>query len=342
MPPTTLRRGQRSLNLAKCDNAGLALERYLALQDDPAAKEKLFEAVSERSVSDIYVSAYTRWKKTLDATPDCTIVEAKVGSRMIIGLGAESVLETAITLHRVYGVPVIPGSALKGMCRHYFSNSVEESADRAEHVKILFGDTTSQGFITFLPAWYVPGSAIGNKPLKRDVLTVHHQNYYTSRGNAAPSDFDDPIPVGFISATGEYLIAIQGPNPEWTNYALDLLKRALAEYGVGGKTSSGYGRLFDSTLSNHTTTSRSNVTGAFGQDRPPFHAVAKLRKSLQQLKLNEIKSKLDGCGNQWLNLPSDTTQDEKAELREMLIQHLRAAGLEAEWKKNHPWVMKLG
>ncbi|GAB4440171.1 MAG: hypothetical protein Kow00120_08220 [Anaerolineae bacterium] len=38
-------------------------------------------------------------------------------SRLVVGLGADSVLETSLTLHRVYGYPIIPGSALKGLAR---------------------------------------------------------------------------------------------------------------------------------------------------------------------------------------------------------------------------------
>lgn len=40
-------------------------------------------------------------------------------SRLIIGLGNESVYETSIRLHRNYGIPYIPGSALKGVAKHY-------------------------------------------------------------------------------------------------------------------------------------------------------------------------------------------------------------------------------
>jgi CRISPR-associated protein Cmr6 len=43
----------------------------------------------------------------------------RAASRVVVGLGAESVLETSIRLHRVYGFPIIPGSALKGLARGY-------------------------------------------------------------------------------------------------------------------------------------------------------------------------------------------------------------------------------
>jgi CRISPR-associated protein Cmr6 len=37
--------------------------------------------------------------------------------RFVVGLGAAHVLETGITLHRLFGLPIIPGSALKGVAR---------------------------------------------------------------------------------------------------------------------------------------------------------------------------------------------------------------------------------
>lgn len=43
--------------------------------------------------------------------------DLRTESRLVVGLGADSVLETAITLHRIYGFPIIPGSALKGLTR---------------------------------------------------------------------------------------------------------------------------------------------------------------------------------------------------------------------------------
>jgi len=40
--------------------------------------------------------------------------------RLIVGLGHPSVYETSITLHHIYGIPYIPGSAIKGIARSYF------------------------------------------------------------------------------------------------------------------------------------------------------------------------------------------------------------------------------
>ncbi|WP_022855930.1 type III-B CRISPR module RAMP protein Cmr6 [Thermodesulfobacterium thermophilum] len=40
-------------------------------------------------------------------------------SRLIVGLGSTSVLETSIKLHHIYGVPYIPSTAIKGLLRAY-------------------------------------------------------------------------------------------------------------------------------------------------------------------------------------------------------------------------------
>lgn len=53
----------------------------------------------------------------------CGITKIKVSyttsSRLVVGLGSASVLETSIKLHHIYGVPYIPSSAIKGVLRAY-------------------------------------------------------------------------------------------------------------------------------------------------------------------------------------------------------------------------------
>jgi hypothetical protein len=106
---------------------------------------------------------------------------------------------------------------------------------------IVFGDTENAGYMTFYDALYIPQTGHNGRALHTDVLTVHHQKYY-SDATEPPADWDDPNPVPFLSATGKYLLALSGPS-EWIEATFGILKMALLEAGVGGKTSSGYGRL---------------------------------------------------------------------------------------------------
>lgn len=179
--------------------------------------------------------------------------EAKVLGRIVIGLGDESVLETSVTLHHTYGVPYIPGSALKGLAASYVRQKLGEDWKKdGEAYKTIFGETDEAGYITFFDAYYIPGSGHRYKEkvqaLYPDVITVHHQDYY-QEGKKAPADWDSPIPVPFLSATGRYLIALAAPELEepirsaWINTTFDILGEALRTMGIGAKTSSGYGRM---------------------------------------------------------------------------------------------------
>lgn len=96
----------------------------------------------------------------------------------------------------------------------------------------------------------------GEGPFKPDVLTVHQKAYYRTAAGAPssdrddkpaepswPNDYDGPNPVGFLTVRRgvRFLLALSGP-AEWLRLIEPLLAAALSEWGVGGKTSAGYGR----------------------------------------------------------------------------------------------------
>jgi hypothetical protein len=65
----------------------------------------------------------------------------------------------------------------------------------------------------------------------------------------APSDFDDPKPDPFLAPKDKFYVALScnAGTPEqkeqWAALAMELLLQAVADWGAGGKTSSGYGRM---------------------------------------------------------------------------------------------------
>jgi CRISPR-associated protein Cmr6 len=226
-------------------HAGLWLDKYLEYQVEGGgdnAKKPHFEKVAECRVSSAYVTFFKQWRDNLERT-GAVIQVAQAQGRLAIGLGSESVLETAITLHHTYGVPYIPGSALKGLAARYARTRLDEETwgKDKEAYKVLFGDTTGAGYVTFFDALYIPGVIKDDRPLALDVITVHHPEYYRGE-NSPPTDWDNPNPVPFLSTTGSYLIALHGTE-SWVNAAYEILELALAEEGIGAKTSSGYGRM---------------------------------------------------------------------------------------------------
>jgi CRISPR-associated protein Cmr6 len=119
-------------------------------------------------------------------------------------------------------------------------DAIEDDAMRARG----FDAGASAGLVTFHDALYVPQSVEDDRPFATDVLTVHQKSYYDTSGGTWPNDYDSPNPVAFLTVSpgARFLFALSGPL-DWTDLAERLLRDALEKWGVGGKTSLGYGRL---------------------------------------------------------------------------------------------------
>lgn len=239
-------------------HAGLLLQRYLTAhkpkqrdntQDTP--EEMLLDQATGIKVSEVYRAAFRRWlKQFVQKTPaGCARVHFTVqaAAPIAIGLGNASPLEVGIRLHHTYGMPLLPASALKGLCRRVARLLRHDSKLSDEAIDALFGfsrDTqAAAGAVVFYDAWYDPDSVRG-APFHRDVITVHHPAYYGS-GEVAPTDFDDPTPVPFlvIKPGARFLCTLDAPDPAWARFAEQMLLWGLENLGVGAKTNAGYGYL---------------------------------------------------------------------------------------------------
>lgn len=240
-------------------HASLLLQRYplvyKATGDKDKSEEKqrilqaAIKAAADGEVRELYRLVFERWKESLPKMT--TGLDLETDGRLIVGLGAENVLDTGIRLHHTYGLPVLPGSALKGLAAHYCNQVWGETNDSfkygGDYHHLLFGTTDESGCIIFHDALFIPESE--KEPLKLDVMTPHHPKWLD--GGIPPTDFDSPTPVPFLSVVGQFYVAVSwcGPDHEeamkWTELTLSLLKKALEEWGIGGKTTSGYGRLID-------------------------------------------------------------------------------------------------
>jgi len=258
---------------------GLYLDKFLFLPRESEASEDLRHRHVENTAKiagefrrliglgtneefeQFYEAAFNRWRKALAAT-GARGFRARTSGKLIVGLGADSVLETSITLHRTYGVPYIPGSALKGLASSFgyqlqsdawYREFKEGKTLRGEAQQLLFGDQEKEGAIIFYDALPQPREW----GLYPDVITPHHPGYYQmGEGSSLPTDCDEPRPVPFLAAGGTFCFFV-GLSPtskanlgkEEQEALLDLttelLKAALRKEGVGAKSSSGYGRFED-------------------------------------------------------------------------------------------------
>ena len=193
-------------------------------------------------------------------------ITAKCNWRLVIGLGATHPQETSMTLHHIYGIPYIPGSAVKGVTRHWAvlrfadEKAKEEKKDFYEIVKEIsyalengnelnlevdeikfmdlikiFGTQQKKGEIIFFDAF-----PVDNINLKIDIMNPHYPDYYGK--DNPPADWQDPRPVKFLTIENtKFQFYLAGKDNKLLSKAKELLKKALKESGVGAKTSLGYG-----------------------------------------------------------------------------------------------------
>lgn len=233
-------------------HAGLTLHRLLEKQPEGGEKladrqhpyATLADKIADWSVPKVYEEAFHRWKERVQSQ-GAVLLEATAIASLAVGLGNASPIENGLSVHHTYGTPYLPGSAVKGLLRRAADKRGLSEADQ----KILFGDTKSAGHIVFWDGWLEPAKTNDDKnakPYQKDVITVHHPDYYGKRGEAWPTDFDDPNPVAFLSVRPgtKFCIALSSASSnseDWVFAAAEILKWGLEKLGLGGKTNAGYG-----------------------------------------------------------------------------------------------------
>ncbi|WP_267968736.1 type III-B CRISPR module RAMP protein Cmr6 [Myxococcus stipitatus] len=196
------------------------------------ARDAWLEALCGFGASERYGRAYARWRASFQGTRSVAFF-VRAESRLLLGYGNPSPTEVGLTLHHTWGVPVLPGSSLKGLTASYVEAAygpapevIEDGREDFRGVewrdrrpvrppgdayRRLFGAPdvdvdkqrvfSTQGEVIFHDALWVPGSAAACKVLARDVLTVHQREYYSAKEEVTPwpSDFGDPNPVAFLT-----------------------------------------------------------------------------------------------------------------------------------------------
>jgi CRISPR-associated protein Cmr6 len=219
------------------------------------------------------------------------VVDFKPDWRLIVGLGTESVYETSITLHHVYGFPYIPASSIKGVVRSWiitnlFNNSEGKAIEDdgfckmfgcpesiTEDVEVIENDTKKKrpkvykskcngkegeafaGILVFFDAFPLTPPIV-----EPDIMNPHYSKYYaesSDKARTAPVDYDNPIPVNFLTVKDtsfQFVIGLRrgkkndpinldGASKPILDCAAEWLKKALAEHGIGAKTAVGYGYM---------------------------------------------------------------------------------------------------
>ncbi len=181
--------------------------------------------------------------------------ELKTQTRLVVGLGSGSVLETSIKLHHIYGVPYIPASAIKGVLRAYriweladwdkdkfkeIEKRIDENkpnSDKEKKIIKIFGNQQQKGKLIILDAY--PTDFEG---FDIDIMNPHFPDYYDK--DKAPADWQNPNPITFLVIPKGTTFKFFFKNVNvYDGYLEKNLKEAFENIGIGGKTSLGYGIL---------------------------------------------------------------------------------------------------
>lgn len=262
LPKDTNCKFTNSSNSCKCVNLSLLLDRYVGYNGrwnlDEKQKAILFQAVKDhfqrhRELPRLVEANYKRWQAINKSLPYAEKYAFRVSPewRMVVGLGQVSILETSMTLDRITGIPIIPGSALKGLAASYAMLCHLEETDRSKAeedptFKAIFGTEGETGKVIFL-------NAVPTEPpkLEPDIMNNHYPDYYSDKtGNNAPTPYQNPVPVYFLTLgrKSQFAFAVAGRDKktdteELVKQACDWLKEGLSTLGIGAKTAAGYGYL---------------------------------------------------------------------------------------------------
>jgi len=258
LPSDTIKALGHNLKKQNIDNFSLLFNKCALFDNDKFVfyqkgdkKKRIkldFNKIDIASVNNRHKSAIRKYGlkiiEPIKLTPDW---------RLIVGLGNESVYETSMTLHHIYGIPYIPGQAVKGVVRNWIISEVEKfrnSEDKAlkdEGFRKIFGKQDNQGKVIFFDAF-----PTGKINLKTDIMNPHYGPYYSE--GKPPADYHNPIPIFFLTVENtqfEFIIGIKEKdnqqielgkfNGKILQVASDWIKNALQEHGIGAKTAVGYG-----------------------------------------------------------------------------------------------------
>jgi CRISPR-associated protein Cmr6 len=320
-----------------CKNLGLILDKYLpcsVFKDEKSKKDgrsiwlkKIQEEIHTGTHSDplLHENIYQRWRSMTNAL-HAEHFTASVDWRMVVGLGGETVLETDLTLHHLYGIPYIPASALKGLVRAFVTKEKEgfiskQIEDDNEYLNTAFGSQKRAGAVIFFDAFPLPETIM----YELDIMNPHYSKYYGE--GRFPTNDQDPIPVTFLTvARTTFAFALAPRSSEDQQYVQQVkewLQEALKHYGIGGKTSAGYGYFTDFKQAFEDREQPAK------EEQPPQNPELQKAEAyaveVAQMPDKDVASRINAYFQQWQKLRSS---EARRVLAEAIIKKVREAGRE--------------
>ncbi|MEA3403928.1 MAG: type III-B CRISPR module RAMP protein Cmr6 [Armatimonadota bacterium] len=259
LPSDTLRMWEQWCRAKrKSPNLHLLVNQYGAFESGPERREehkkgelsdllRKWDSGKAAKIAQAVLRRREAYLEEVCAHRGCAAVRLKATScwRAVTGMGDESVFKTALTLDELGGFPVVRGSAIKGMTRHYVEHWLTgEEAVADEAIDKVFGkppdppeDLGSIGAVQFLGG--IPEAPIG---VELDIMTPHYPDWYQKGPTDTPSDWCNPTQIYFLAipAGQQFVFDLVG-EPAAVGRAREWVRDALETIGVGAKTAAGYG-----------------------------------------------------------------------------------------------------
>jgi CRISPR/Cas system CMR subunit Cmr6 (Cas7 group RAMP superfamily) len=212
-------------------DAGLAIRSFITLFDACAADgEPLLQAWQARLDAAAWGAAASA-PSHLDVT---------LASRLALGFGNVHPLQNGLTLHHTLGVPVIPGTTLKGLLRAWLELSGEGDSARWLGQGADDGEDAVGSLVIYdaLPTRW--------PRLEQDIVNCHLPAWYRGVANRGAVPKESPVPAMLlvVAAGATFRLRVGARRPEDlpdAERALAHLRDALSMLGVGSKTAAGYG-----------------------------------------------------------------------------------------------------
>ena len=212
------------------------------------------------------------------------VLFGRLESRLAVNLSGSLVQNAGICLDRLFGVPYLPGSAVKGVCRHVALEDLRAGKLSLSDFQDVFGTAdvdfkestprakggeleafrnrigrdgiveNKKGCIDFFAAF-----PRNEARLMVDMTNVHFPDYYKSGRETdlrQERPMPNPFPVVEAGAEFAFCVAINSMGgrlesdarrKELLDKSVSLLRRAMEVSGFGAKTGAGYGWFADET-----------------------------------------------------------------------------------------------
>ncbi len=262
MPVAVTEPVRRALEKRPCQSWHLLLDKLsFPRGGDPEAKTDALKQVREtyQGTRESHIAKAARARHVfLDALgrqhgSRLRSVKLIADSRLLVHLGRASVLENVgLCADHTTGLPLIPGTALKGVLSTWscwesagdalFAERPQIATTRRDLARRIFGDNSDSGSDQAGDIVFVGGFPESPPEMGLDIVNPHHET------NGSPKT--DLIPNVFLcleAGTTWRLVFFARPGTADATALLDATARWLAECltqtGIGAKTAAGYGRF---------------------------------------------------------------------------------------------------